>query len=39
LISLFRRHGVVIREKNFADTSERKSLLERFRERPKLLIF
>jgi transposase len=29
LISLFRRHGVVIREKNFADTSERKSLLER----------
>lgn len=28
LISLFRRHGVVIREKNFADTSERKCLLE-----------
>jgi transposase len=29
LISLFRRHGVVIREKNFADASQRPTLLER----------
>lgn len=28
-ISLFRRHGVMIREKDFADTAERKALLER----------